>query len=248
MLEDLYEKASVIAKKAGEGILKRQNYQVYTKEGGSPVTDADLWASQFITDELLKLTPNLQVISEEGDLSALPTSDLWWLVDPLDGTRAFIEGQSDYCVNIALIQKNKPILGIIYVPVFQKLYGAYEEKAWLIDQDGQKQILKTRPIPEEGYTVVHSCSPEIQEELQIYLKNFKVKEAIPLSSAIKFGLIAEGKADFYPRLAPTGEWDTAAGQIIIECAGGSVTNLEGSPFRYGKKQYLNGPFLAWGKR
>jgi 3'(2'), 5'-bisphosphate nucleotidase len=226
--------------------------QVDKKSDGSPVTLADQAAEKHIESALSDLIPDIPMVGEEafseGRVPDLEKSEYFWLVDPLDGTKEFISGRGDYTVNIALIHKGDPVIGVVYAPVKGELYSGHGEntaKRWLQDTDTEKSIRVRKP-PGEGLTVVASLSHGNSEELETFLKSYKVKKLIKRGSSLKICAVAAGKADLYPRLGPTCEWDTAAGDAVIRSAGGVITDLNGIPLKYGynTENFLNPKFLA----
>lgn len=234
---------------AGNAIMDvyNSNFKIRTKVDSSPVTAADELGEKIIRLALENQLPEVPFVGEEayaaGHRPEL-TRGLFWLVDALDGTKEFIKKSDEFTVNVALIENNLPIFGAVYAPAKNMFYwgsrfGAFSQRG---DQD-PKQI-STRSPSKEGLTVTLSRTNGKKED--VYLKKFKVKSILTLGSSLKFCLIAAGEADLYPRLAPTSEWDTAAGHAVLSHAGGQVTQLDGSPFVYGKKQIINPYFLAKG--
>lgn len=222
------------------------------KSDGSPVTEADQAAEKHIKKALLEITPSVPFIGEEsvesGQIPDLTQSEYFWLVDPIDGTRAFIAGEDDFTVNIALIHNNIPVLGVIYAPIKGELFAAHGEHTairWSEETDKEKWI-KARQPSMSGLTVVTSNFHGTGAKLDTFLSEYKVKKRIKKSSSIKFCMIAAGKADMYPRLGPTSEWDTAAGDAILRGAGGQITDMEGHPLIYGKREqnFINPGFIA----
>lgn len=226
------------------------------KADGSPVTIADEKAEELIEAKLLEILPDVPIVGEEGiaggrqvDLSG---ADYFWLVDPLDGTKEFVSGSGDYTVNIALIYKGAPVLGVVYAPALGELYAGYTEEdgsakalRWLEDTDHEKDI-HVRRNPAEGLSVVSSRSHGNNARLDDFLSHYKVAKIIKRGSSLKICAVAAGKADLYPRLGPTCEWDTAAGDAVLRAAGGAVRDLEGNPLRYGgaNPKFLNPEFIA----
>lgn len=245
-----------IAKQAGE-ILSSHFYSIFShqitiKPDASPVTQADIAASRFIEAALQKLTPHFPVLSEENDLQDFSVRQTWekyWLVDPLDGTKGFINRTNEFCVSIALIEKNKPILGVLYAPIQQALYYAAEGMgAWQQHKEtALPSPIKTTAFGGERLHLLcgHSHrNAHIQASLQQFFSTVALK---PLNSALKFGLLASGDADLYVRFGPTSEWDTAAGHCIVNEAGGVVVDFQGNPLQYNAKASLINPaFLAIG--
>lgn len=223
------------------------------KSDGSPVTIADQQAEDYIISELTKITPDIPIIGEEcfaaGHRPDLSTSEYYWLVDALDGTKEFISGSGEYTVNIALIHNGDPIIGVVYAPFLGELYAGNPETGairQLVDDKSERRI-ETRPIPSKGITVVSSKSHGSAEKLNEFLEQFKVEKIIKKGSSLKICAIAAGKADLYPRFGPTCEWDTAAGDAVLRAAGGGLTDTEGLPLRYTAQdpKLLNPEFIAW---
>ena len=235
------------------------------KEDKSPLTLADKKSHQLICDKLTELHPDIAVLSEEGKDIPYKTRKNWqyfWLIDPLDGTKEFIQRNGEFTINIALIHNNEPVLGIIHVPITGVFYfakrgeGAYKlERGEEIDRiKSFEELVKiSQKLPlgvnvKRPVTVVGSRShmnPETKEYFDNLDKKYGKIDTISAGSALKFCMLAEGKADIYPRLAPTMEWDTAAGHIIVEEAGGRVITVDNSlPLRYNKESLVNPWFVA----
>ena len=212
------------------------------KADKSPVTQADRDAEILLEKALAKLVPHVQVIGEEACADAMPQhlDDMFFLLDPLDGTREFVAKRDNFTINIGLVQNNHPIAGVIYAPVHEKLYFSGTDCAYrlLIPPDGALDIgvaekLKTKKIDPKGLHIIASRSHRGEQTDQM-IASLNVKSTIAAASSYKFCLLAEGTADFYPRYGRTMEWDTAAGQAILEAAGGIVTTEDGARFSYGK--------------
>ena len=238
-----------IARAAGDAILAIycQPFAVEYKQDESPLTAADQGAHEVIVQALARLTPDIPVLSEESDAETMQARLGWsryWLVDPLDGTKEFVSRNGEFTVNIALIDHGRPVWGLVYAPVLDKLwYGGKEVGAWRV-ADGKHEAIQTRPHGDgEAWRVVGSRNHLSQETLD-YLAPFGEIELVSMGSSLKFCIIAEGGAELYPRLAPTCEWDTAAAQAVLEGAGGSVTQLDGSALAYNKPDILNPWFVA----
>jgi 3'(2'), 5'-bisphosphate nucleotidase len=223
------------------------------KSDGSPVTEADRAAEAIILTRLAAAFPDIPVIAEEEACAGrIPeVADRFFLVDPLDGTRGFVERNGEFTVNIALIDKGQAVAGVIYVPDTHVLYyGAAGEGAYRRRESAPAEPIRTRTTPPAGLTVV--ASRTTAEMTAARLAHLDIAEFAPSSSSLKFCLIAEGLADVYPRYGPTMEWDTAAGQAILEAAGGRVMALDGDietgPLRYGNvaRGFENPNFVAWG--
>ncbi|WP_044199416.1 3'(2'),5'-bisphosphate nucleotidase CysQ [Dyadobacter tibetensis] len=220
--------------------------QVAWKADASPLTLADRVAHGVLTEGLLKLHPHIPVLSEEG--RDIPFSERkgwqrYWCVDPLDGTREFVNRNGEFTVNVALIEDGYPQLGVIHVPVTQTTYLASAEYgAWKWLEGEVPQKLQVRSLP-TGWTALCSRSHALPEE-EVFLRGYPVVDRKTVGSAVKFGLIAEGKAQIYYRQGPTMEWDTAAGHAIINYSGGSLTRPDGRSFLYNKESLQNESFLC----
>jgi 3'(2'), 5'-bisphosphate nucleotidase len=220
-----------------------------TKADKSPVTDADHAAEEIIVRGLRALTPDTPVVAEEemaaGRVPSL-NGGLFWLVDPLDGTKEFIKRNGEFTVNIALIEQGEPVLGVVGIPVQGRVYaGARGQGAWVDDAMGRRPIA-CRAVPAEGVTVVASRSHGDEHALQQFLTGRQVAGVVHAGSSLKLCRIAEGQADLYPRHSRTMEWDIAAGHAVLSAAGGAVLELDGLPLRYGKPGLENPHFVARG--
>ncbi len=214
------------------------------KADDSPVTLADMAANDYIVAELKAHFPDIPIVSEEGAKDR-QTSGTFFLVDPLDGTKGFIRGSGEFTVNIGLVKDFKAMAGVIYVPVSGDEYWGDGKKAF---KNGKE--IRCRHMPDDGVVIVGSRN-HMDDETKHYIESqkskFKDLKLVAAASSLKFCLIAEGAADIYPRFGRTMEWDTAAGQAILQSAGGSVVTPEGAPFTYGKNQiFENGAFVARG--
>ncbi len=223
---------------------------VRDKADKSPVTDADHAAEAIIIAGLRRLTPGTPVVAEEemaaGRVPVIGDGP-FWLVDPLDGTKEFIKRNGEFTVNIALIENGRPTLGIVLAPASDTLWrGAAGLGADKCEKDGDFQSIAVRTPPAEGLTCCASRSHAVYSDLDIWFRRegLTVADRIQAGSSLKFCLIAEGKADIYPRFGPTNEWDTAAGQGVIEAAGGEVVTTDGRPLAYGKPKFSNPHFIA----
>jgi len=217
------------------------------KADDSPVTEADVAANKLIVKALSELTPDIPIIAEEDKKMGREDHELFWLVDPLDGTRSFVRGEPEFTVNIGLIRNKKPLLGVIYGPPLDELYwGEIGKNAYHQIGGGKKEMIKTRVPSSDGVVVVRSKSHP-SKATEAYLNTLHIKEMISGSSSIKFCRIAEGNADIYPRFGRTMEWDTAAGHAILQAAGGRVETEDGKPLMYGKPGFENPAFIAFGK-
>lgn len=247
---DLAAPVARLARRAAEAILSVYAAPVTAvlKDDQSPLTEADLAAHRLIVAGLAALTPDLPVLSEESE--PLPTAvrrrwSSYWLVDPLDGTREFVSRNGEFTVNVALISRGRPVLGIVQVPVQDRCYvGIPGLGAWRSDGDGPGQPLRVAATPPGPPRVLGSRSHR-GSSLDAFLVALGPHELISAGSALKFCRLAEGAADVYPRLGPTSEWDTAAGQAVVEAAGGYVVELSGTPLAYNQREELLNPhFLA----
>lgn len=243
-----------IALAAGELISKfaaaKENVPYRTKRDLSPVTDADEAANGLIIRELANLTHPTPIIAEESFTfgEALPPSaHTFWLVDPLDGSKEFINGIDEYTVNIALIVENTPELGVVYLPALGTLYwGGREIGAFRQENQSDPFRLQARKTPKKGATVIISRS-HFTTQTKHWLSGQRIAETVVAGSSLKFCRIAEGAADLYPRLGRTMEWDIAAGHAILAGAGGRVETVDGDPLRYGKPNFENPHFIARGR-
>jgi 3'(2'), 5'-bisphosphate nucleotidase len=242
-----------LAKAAGQAILEvySTEFTVERKEDRSPLTLADKESHRIIHQGLTTRYPDIPVLSEEGKETAYGVRGSWprfWLVDPLDGTKEFVKRNGEFTVNIALVEGRLPIVGLIYLPVFDKLYvGDTSRGCWEV-ADGRSRPLRVQepggPAPLRVVKSRSHPSPKLQD----LLDGLPEHEVLTRGSALKFCAVACGEADFYPRFGPTWEWDTAAGQAIVTAAGGVLVNPHGEPFLYNKETLLNGPFLVAGSR
>lgn len=220
------------------------------KADGSPVTRADLAADKVIVDGLKKLAPAIPIVSEERVASAAgPFDGSFFIIDPLDGTREYVAGRDEYAVNIALITQRKPVLGVIASPTSQKTWrGVVGHGADLVDwhSDAAATRIRTRRRGTQTCSVVVSRS-HLDERTSAFVASHRATTAT-LGSALKFCHVADGRADAYPRLAPTSEWDVAAGAALVTAAGGKVTRADGSALLFGRQaaKFLVPDFIAWG--
>ena len=249
------EKLKDIALQAGMRILEIYNdktlsTEVDYKSDSSPLTLADKASNEVIVRSLSHHFPEIPILSEEGRSIGYEQRKHWdtfWLVDPLDGTKEFIKRNGEFTVNIALIQGGYPMLGIIYAPVLDTFFigESGSRSAFMIDEKGNEIPLKVNG-KKDNRIAVGSRSHASEEEVEL-LNTFGVVETISVGSSLKFCMVAQGKADIYYRHGPTMEWDTAAGQAIVEAAGGTVQFMKtGERFRYNRENLLNGSFLVKG--
>ncbi|CAD5367147.1 3'(2'),5'-bisphosphate nucleotidase CysQ [Rubrivivax sp. A210] len=252
---DLLHAVAAIARAAGAAILEvyGSDFAVLAKADDSPLTVADERAEALIVAALQALAPAVPVVAEEAAScgAAPPPGARFWLVDALDGTREFVARNGEFTVNIALVEQGEPVLGVVHLPVGGRLYaGACGLGAWL-EQPGQaRRAIACRTTPAEGPVLACSRSHGDEAALARWLAGRTeygaVARRIAAGSSLKFGLIAAGEADLYPRLGRTMEWDTAAGHAVLVAAGGSVRTLDGQPLRYGKPGWENPHFIARG--
>ncbi|MEM7444265.1 MAG: 3'(2'),5'-bisphosphate nucleotidase CysQ [Pseudomonadota bacterium] len=222
------------------------------KSDGSPVTEADQASEAIILAGLAKLTPDIPIVAEEsvaaGNVPDIKDG-LFWLVDPLDGTREFLrnDGRGEFTVNIALLIDGQPILGTIVAPALNTAYGGLcGEGSYCRRGDGPNAAIKVRQSASSGLTVVSSRSHGNDATLEAFLKPVKIRDQRRIGSSLKLCLLAAGEADLYPRLSPTMEWDIAAGQAILSAAGGRIETLDGQPLTYAKRGFRNPHFVAYG--
>ena len=251
-MNDLLRSVEDIAVKAGDAIMeiyRSGDFGVDHKSDDSPLTKADLAAHQVIVAGLLTLTPEIPVLSEESAEISYEERKAWkkyWLVDPLDGTKEFIKQNGEFTVNIALIENGKSVLSVVYVPVQEVSYSAAVGVGVFKRVDGKKQSISVMKNSRFKPTIVGSRS-HVSDEMKAYLDRVGQHEIVSMGSSLKFCLVAEGKADLYPRLGLTSEWDTAAAQCIVEQAGGHVVTLDGEPLLYNTKDSLLNPhFMVYG--
>ncbi len=251
-LRALIDDVAALARAAGAAILEIYGGDVAVdlKEDRSPLTDADRVAHTIIRRGLLEMGQSWPLLSEESASTELVTRRGWtryWLVDPLDGTKEFLKHNGEFTVNIALIDAQRAVLGVVYAPALHRLYcGAIGAGAWRVDRDGLRTPIHVREHAVSPVRVVGSRSHP-SGELGAYLEALGPHELVPMGSSLKICLVAEGAADLYPRLGPTSEWDTAAAQAILESAGGRMMDRAGQPLRYNAKDDLLNPhFLAFG--
>ena len=258
MIENIdIHKINSIAQKAGDEIMKvyQQDFGVDYKKDNSPLTKADIKSNEIITESLKDLYPEIPILSEENKEVPYNIRKNWeyfWLVDPLDGTKEFVKKNGEFTVKIALIYKNMPVLGVIYAPVLDLLYYAQKDQG-AFKQDKNK---KPQRLPIYNYSNNHTLKiivskSHYNQETKEFVNNLKRQyekiEFINIGSSLKLCLIAEEKADIYPRLAPTMEWDTAAGQAVVEEAGGEVVKFKmKTSLKYHKEDLLNPWFISKG--
>jgi len=235
---------------AGDAIMKiyEGGFTVQHKDDDSPLTAADLESQRVIIDGLKRLTPDIPILSEESAAAPWAERRMWtelWVVDPLDGTREFVKRNGEFTVNVALVVDHEPVLGVVAAPAQGLVFwGARGVGAFTEHRGAARTAIRTTP-PQRPLRVVGSrshASPQTAE----YLAKVAEHVMTGVGSSLKFCLLAEGKADLYPRFGPTSEWDTAAGQAVLEAAGGHVTRLDGHRLRYNcRESLINGDFVAY---
>uniref|UniRef100_UPI00356520AC 3'(2'),5'-bisphosphate nucleotidase CysQ n=1 Tax=Halomonas sp. TaxID=1486246 RepID=UPI00356520AC len=235
-----------------------RDFSIEEKDDKSPLTEADMAAHEVIVKGLSTLPDAIPVLSEENTegFAGADAHGRYWLVDPLDGTKEFIKRNGEFTVNIALIEHGKPVLGVVVAPALEVSYlaaeglGAFKVQGNKVKGNGERQPIHVAGLPAEGATwrVVGSRShpsPDLAE----WLEKLGQHDMVPMGSSLKLCLIAEGKADVYPRLGPTCLWDTGAAHVVVEQAGGRVETLEGQPLGYATpSEHLNPHFIVWGNR
>ena len=247
-LEKLCHECVTIARDAGEAILTIYDagFNVEEKDDKSPLTDADMASHNLIVKRLTELTPDIPILSEES--AKLPFAEraswgTYWLVDPLDGTREFIKRNGEFTVNIALIHQHQSIIGVINVPVLDVDYYAWEGGGcFKTEHKGEAAKISVKKLNDSRLTVAGSRSHG-SEMMQQYMAKLGDVETLSMGSSLKFCLVAEGRADLYPRLGLTSEWDTAAAHCIVVQAGGYITKTDMTPLEYNTKDSLLNPFF-----
>ncbi|MFV1992585.1 MAG: 3'(2'),5'-bisphosphate nucleotidase CysQ [Acidiferrobacterales bacterium] len=252
--QKLLKQITAIAREAGNAIIEiyHQDFEVKKKADNSPLTLADQAANEIIISSLRKLTPAIPTLSEESDMVDYEQRQDWhefWLIDPLDGTREFVKKNGEFTVNIALISSSKPVLGVVYAPVPDIMYSAIKGLGAYKEESGSVSGIKTLKYEGESVTIAASRSHS-GDSLAQGIERIKKAEGdvkiLCMGSSLKLCLVAEGKADVYPRLGPTYEWDTGAAHAVVNCAGGKVVDLQGNELTYNKASLLNPEFIVQG--
>jgi 3'(2'), 5'-bisphosphate nucleotidase len=243
LLDDLAE----AAREAGQAILEivRRGFEAESKRDSSPVTEADRAAELIILAALAKSAPGVPVIAEEEVAAGrIPNhGDTFFLVDPLDGTKEFVRGGDDYTVNVALIERHRPTLGVVYAPATGRMHGGWTGSGAWLDEGRGRTTIATRARADR-LTAVASKSHLNQATIDYLREAAGTCDYVAVGSSLKFCIVAEGQADIYPRASPTSEWDTAAGHAVLLAAGGLVDGPDGQPLSYGKRAFLNRGFVA----
>ena len=255
-MEDRVEEVMDLVDKAGDAILEiyeSDDFGTRIKEDDSPLTEADLSSHQVLTDGLSQMTPDIPILSEESDALEFTERSEWdrfWLVDPLDGTKEFIKQNGEFTVNVALIEAGKPVIGVVGVPAKGTMYWAADGVgAFKRTSSGETVRLRVTEDSRsrEQMKVVVSRS-HVNDETEEYARRVAERagnvELIPVGSALKLCMVAEGEAQVYPRLGPTMEWDVGAADCVVRQAGGVVRTMSGEELRYNKEDLLNPFFVA----
>jgi 3'(2'), 5'-bisphosphate nucleotidase len=246
----LAESLLPIVTRAGEAIMEiyEGGFTVQRKDDDSPLTAADLESQRIIVEGLTRLTPDIPILSEESAAAPWAQRRTWtelWVVDPLDGTREFVKRNGEFTVNVALVANHDPVLGIVSAPAQGLMFwGARGVGAFTEHRGAARTAIRTS-APQRPLRVVGSRSHSSPQTAE-YLRRVAEHVTTGIGSSLKFCLLAAGQADLYPRFGPTSEWDTAAGQAVLEAAGGHVTRLDGHPLRYNcRDSVINGDFVAF---
>jgi 3'(2'), 5'-bisphosphate nucleotidase len=249
-LHALAESLMPIVSRAGAAIMQIYDagFTVERKEDDSPLTLADLESQRVILEGLTQITPDIPILSEESAQAPWAERQTWrelWVVDPLDGTREFVKRNGEFTVNIALVVEHEPVLGVVAAPALGLLYWGASQVGAFSHHRGAAQLPIQVSAAQDPLRIVGSRS-HASAETAAYLTRLGPQVMTGIGSSLKFCLIAEGKADLYPRFGPTSEWDTAAGQALLEAAGGQVTRPDGHRLRYNcRESVINGDFLAF---
>jgi len=249
MFSALLPKLISLTSVTGETImsLQKKSSDFIVKSDSTPLTQADNASHNLITDALENITPDIPILSEESKETSFSVREKWqkyWLIDPLDGTRNFIEGSKEFCINIAFIENNYPVFGLIYSPSMKAHYYRLpqQESIKLIDNVAHKICTKK---PKRWEKIVFGRCSQNNKQLQQHLRSKTNFETFRLGSALKFCFIAEGIYHYYPKFGKCSEWDTAAGVCILEGAGGKILDLQGQPLTYNTKEDTTSPkFIA----
>ena len=240
-----------LARRAGAEIMKvyDSDFAVRRKDDASPVTLADELAEALIVRGLQALDPGAPVVAEEAVSRGehVVPGRRFWLVDPLDGTREFVQRNGEFTVNIALVVDSAPVAGVVFAPAIDLLFAGALGAGAFLEEEGTRVAVACREPSAQGLEVLVSRSHDDPAALRQFLHGRRIAAFRPAGSSLKFGLLAAGRGDLYPRLSRTMEWDTAAGHAVLRAAGGEVTDLAGRPLRYGKPGFENPHFIALGR-
>lgn len=253
--DDLARAFAGLASAAGRVVMDvyATDFAVRRKGDWSPVSDADERAEALLVPAVEQLLPGVPVVAEEAvSAGHLPEVDGdFVLIDPLDGTREFVQRRGDFTVNVALVRDGTPVVGVVYAPAKDRMFvGGRTAAAGEVAPGapvGDLTPIRTRAYPTTGLVAVASRS-HLDVETREFLDDVRPVDTRTAGSSLKFCLVAAAEADVYPRFGPTMEWDTAAGQAVLTAAGGTVVHPDGTPFRYAKPGLRNGPFIAWGRQ
>src|SRR5450755_1740618 len=251
-LPALAESLLPIAESAGAAIMRiyDSGFTVQRKDDNSPLTVADLESQRVIMEGLKRITPEIPILSEESAAAPWTERQSWrelWVVDPLDGTREFVKRNGEFTINIALVRQHEPVLGVVAAPALGLLYWGASGMGAFSHNRGEREVAIKVSAPHSPLRIVGSRSHPSAATAD-YLARLGAHAMTGIGSSLKFCLVAAGKADLYPRFGPTSEWDTAAGQALLEAAGGHVTRLDGHRLRYNcRESVINGDFLAFSR-
>ena len=247
----LLDRLTPLMREAGQVIMDvyATDFEVTAKGDASPVTQADAKAEAVILKGLAEIAPGIPVVAEEEVAAGrVPqVGERFWLVDPLDGTKEFINRNGEFTVNIALVEHGVPVLGLVYAPALGRMFVGADGLGARLDDSSGARTIQCRSVPAEGLTVVASRSHGDAAALDSFLAGRKVASNVSAGSSLKLCLVAAGEADLYPRLGRTMEWDIAAGHAVVRAAGGRVTDLSGQDLAYGKPGFDNPHFVASGR-
>jgi 3'(2'), 5'-bisphosphate nucleotidase len=249
-LGTLLESVCAISRSAGGAIMRhyRAGVAVDHKPDASPVTDADRDAEALIVASLRSITPDVPIVAEEAQSVGAPggpPGTRFWLVDPLDGTKEFIQKRGEFTVNIGLVENRLPVLGVVLAPAIDTAWWGVVDQGATRRKAGIVEPIRVRPAPPEGGLVAVASRSHRDAETDAWLAAHAITETISCGSSLKFCAVAEGRADVYPRFGRTMEWDTAAGHAVLRAAGGEVVTVDGAPFLYTKPGFANdGGFIA----
>ena len=248
--EDLIQEVIQIARQAGNAIMEvyHTDFDIQLKDDLSPVTQADKKANAIIESRLKSLEPTIPILSEEGRDISYEERKEWntfWLVDPLDGTKDFIKKNGEFTVNIALIDAEAPVFGVVYAPAIDLLFwGSLEHDAWKQEANNPAHAMKVSSQIENTIQIATSRSHP-SDKMNTFLEQFKKYNLQRMGSSLKICLVSDGSVHLYPRLGPTMEWDTAAAHAVLTASGGEIIQFgTNSPLRYNKKELLNPKFIA----
>ena len=248
--EELIQQVIKIARQAGSAIMKvyKSEFDVYIKDDNSPVTEADTKANAVITEGLKEINPEIPILSEEGRDVPFEERSKWetfWLVDPLDGTKEFIKKNNEFTVNIALLENNQPVFGVVFAPALDILYWGCQDRGAFksIGGNSNKPIAVNSQLSDPVQIAGSRSHPSIK--MNTFTSQFEKYEVKPMGSSLKICSVADGSVHFYPRLGPTMEWDTAAAHAILKSADGEIIKYgTNKPLEYNKRNLLNPEFIA----